>query len=94
MKGERFHIFFQTLLNKLKNWKEHYIPLNTMLGEIPFKVLLKFGFADMSIIEVARKEKAVILTDELNLYTDFCKYNPIIKFSYVKAVPLKEYLAA
>jgi len=94
IKNPKFHIYFAKVLDKLRNSKEHYINLETMLN-IEFQVFSKFGFTDMSIVEAAKEINAVILTDELNLYS-YCitKKIPIIKFSHIKNQHLQEQAVA
>ena len=74
IKEPKIHYYFNTIVNKLRSYKEEHISLERLLG-LEVKILMKFGFPDMSIIEVAKKMDAVILSDDLALclYANSCK---------------------
>lgn len=69
IKQPRISRFFVTVVDKLKNCKEEYIPLKRLLG-IKISTLVSYGFPDMSIIEAAKTMDAVVFTDDLVL----CSY--------------------
>ena len=85
IKEPKIHYYLKTVLDRLKNYKEEYISLERLLG-VKVEILAKYGFSDLSIIEVAKKIDAVILTDDMSLalYADTCRI-PSIKFGAVKA---------
>lgn len=58
--------YFETIVDRLKNCKEEHVSLDRLLG-LDIKILTRFGFPDMSVIEAAKKMDAVILTDEYAL---------------------------
>lgn len=91
--GQKFSDYFLSVIRHLRNYQEHYTELKKICGvDFNFKLLTKFGFADMSIIEAAKEMKAVILTDERPLYDMFFKSIPIIKFSHIKTESLQALL--
>lgn len=66
IKEPKIHHYISTVVSRLKNYKEEHISLESMLG-INLKLLVRFGFTDMSIFEVSKKNNAVILSDDLGL---------------------------
>lgn len=85
IKEPKIHYYLQTVLNKLKDYKEEHISLERLLS-IRVNILALYGFTDMSIIEGAKKIDAVILTDDigLGLYAD-SRNIPSIKFGALRA---------
>lgn len=85
IKKPEIDYFFKVVVDQLKSCKEESVSLERLLG-IKIEVLTNYGFPDMSIIEVAKKMGAVILTNEINLcgYANLsCVVN--INFSNIKA---------
>jgi predicted nucleic acid-binding protein len=66
IKEPQLSYYFKTVIDKLKNCKEEHIPLENLIG-VKIDILSRFGFTDISIIEVAQKIEAVILTDDIAL---------------------------
>jgi hypothetical protein len=85
IKNPKIHHFIMMVRDKLRQYKEEYVPLDKLL-DIEVKTIVIFGFPDMSIIEAASKIDAVILTDEINLcdHANF-KRIPNIRFSALRA---------
>lgn len=83
IKDPYFHIYFAKITDILRHYQEHHITLENLL-KIDFKLLSRFGFPDMSIVEVAKQIGAVVLTDEINLHEQLLyKKIPVMKFSYI-----------
>ncbi len=75
---------FQKMIEQLAKIFERSISLNKLLSNLG---LMKFGFTDMSIIELAKENKNenwVILTNEFELYRNFHEVVPMISFSQVE----------
>jgi len=85
IKEPRIQHFIATVRDRLKNYKEEQVSLGRLLNT-KVSVLALYGFADMSIIEVAKKIDAVVLTDDISLalYADSF-HIPSIKFGALKA---------
>ncbi|MGD1003654.1 MAG: hypothetical protein ABR884_03725 [Minisyncoccia bacterium] len=66
IKEPKMHYYLATIMDKLKSYQEEYIPLDRLLG-MGVRVIVLFGFPDMSIIEAARNINAVILTHDIRL---------------------------
>lgn len=67
--------------------EEEHTSKSILLGSP--KLLAAFGFADLSIIEAAKKLKAAVLTNEGALYDALCKANcPVINIDHVRAAAL------
>lgn len=66
IKEPQLSYYFKTVIDKLKNCKEEHFPLENLTG-VKINILSRFGFTDISIIEVAQKIEAVILTDDIDL---------------------------
>lgn len=94
IKDPKLHWYFKTLVDKLKLYKEGYIPLERLLG-IELKVLVRLGFPDISLVEVCKELKAVLLTDENGLYqyATSCKI-PAINFKSIRIANSMEAIPA
>jgi hypothetical protein len=88
IKEPKIHYYLQTVLNRLKSYKEEQVSLERLI-RVKVNILALYGFTDMSIIEGAKKINAVILTDDmgLGLYADTCKI-PSIKFGALRSYEL------
>jgi hypothetical protein len=62
---KRFVAYFDEMLRVITNVNEKYIPKN-ILVKIPS--LIKFGFTDLSIFELAKKENLPVVTDDFKLH--------------------------
>jgi len=78
----RLNDYFIKLIRKLENYKEHLIALKILLNSVG---IIEFGITDISLIEVAKQKKWLILTDDFNLYRAFEKEGFVIYFSRVVA---------
>ena len=78
----RMNSLFENIIQQLKKCQEEHIELEIILKN---GGVLKFGFTDISLIEVAKKKKWAILTDEFDLYRSYKKEVPIIYFSTMVA---------
>ncbi len=72
--------FLIKVINQLKSFKEQYINKEIIFNN---SEVIKFGFADISLIEAARELKSPILTDEVMFSKTF--YNIVINFSSIAA---------
>ncbi|GEM_PF-805142 len=88
IKPPKLHYYFMTLIDRLRNYKEENITLEKLL-EIKFTIIMRFGFPDISILEVAKSIGAVVLTDDfdLALYANKSRI-PNINFRTVRATDL------
>lgn len=80
IKPPRFRKYFETLKKQLGNIRENHVNLEILLRNVG---LITFGFTDLSLVELARKENHVILTDDWKLYGTYHEKVPIIKFTVV-----------
>lgn len=64
--GNKKSEFLKTLVSKLRSMDEKYIKLGELLKEV--ELFYKFGFTDLSIFELAKREKFVVLTDDHKLH--------------------------
>jgi len=62
----RLSHYFARKVERLKLHKEENIPLTDLLG-MDLKLLTRFGFTDMGIIDIAKKTGAVIFSDDMGL---------------------------
>ncbi len=60
---DKISSYFKVIIDKLSKFQEEHIPLKELIG-IDLKILVRFGFPDMSIIESSKKLRAIILTKE------------------------------
>jgi hypothetical protein len=69
--------YYKKLIEQLENYanNEKFIELKEILTN---KNLIQFGFTDISLVEIAKKEKWLILTDDGRLYRKFGEAIPII----------------
>jgi len=58
----RIYTYMKTLVEKFKNYLEGYIKLEALLKNE--ELLVKIGFTDMSIIELAKNIDCLVLTDD------------------------------
>jgi len=84
VKSPHFHIYLTKFLDKLRGFKELHFPLEKVLS-LNFRTIHDFGFTDISLVEIAKENNLVILTDEVNLHSYFHTQIPIIKFSHIKS---------
>lgn len=78
----RFNDYFIKVIERFKSCDEENVPLKVLLDT---EATLEFGFTDISLVEAARDNKALLLTDEDNLFGKYDGYIPITKFANVIA---------
>ena len=78
----RLRDYFTKLIKQLENYKEHLVPLKILLNS---GGIIEFGITDISLIEAAKQNKWLILTDDSGLYYKFAEYGFIIYFNTIVA---------
>lgn len=73
----RLHEYFTKLIKQLENCNEHFISLKILLNS---GGIIEFGITDISLIELAKEKKWLILTDDSKLYYKFAANKFIIYF--------------
>jgi len=76
----RFEAYFSRMLEQLERFKEHYVSMEILSKN---DAIIRFGFTDISLVEVAKSNKWVILTDEFQLKRTFSECLPIIYFTNI-----------
>lgn len=66
LKDPKLRAYQEILVYQLTKIKEKYIPLGILLNNT--EMFFKFGFTDLSIYELAKKEGYVVLTDDFKLH--------------------------
>ena len=61
----KLNSYFEVLIKELSNFKEEYIDENIILSNK--ESLIKFGFADCSIVEAAKRNSLTVLTTDFPL---------------------------
>jgi rRNA-processing protein FCF1 len=79
---DRLRDYFTKLIKQLENYKEHLIALKVLLNS---GGIIEFGVTDISLIEAAKQNKWLILTNDSNLYYRFAEYGFIIYFDTIVA---------
>ncbi len=75
--------YFIKLILELQKYKEDCIDLKVLLKN---GGVIKFGFTDISLVEVAEKKKWIVLTDDMQFYIAFNNTVPMISFNKVVAM--------
>lgn len=78
----RLKDYFTKLIKQLENCKEHLIALKILLNS---GGVIEFGITDISLIEAAKQNKWLILTNDSGLYYKFADYGFIIYFDTIVA---------
>lgn len=78
----RMKSLFSKIIQQLESCREEQVEMKIILKN---GGVLKFGFADISLVEVASKNKWIILTDEFELYSIYRENIPIMYFTNLVA---------
>ena len=81
----RMEDLFSKIIRQLEACGEEQVEMRIILKN---GGVLKFGFTDISLIEVATKNKWIILTDEFDLYRTYKESIPIIYFTNLVATEI------
>lgn len=64
--GDKKQAYFTMIVDKLKNFQEEHIPLSDLIG-LDLNAVIRFGFSDLGVIEVAKKLGAIVLSNDFNM---------------------------
>ena len=78
---ERLRNYFSKLIKQLENYKEDFIPLKILLNS---GGIVEFGITDISLIEIARQKKWLILTNDSPFYYQFVDLGFVINLDTIK----------
>jgi len=82
VKEPHFSAYFSKVVEQLQKCREETIELKVILKNGHTR-LIQFGFTDIALVELAKREKWAILTDEFDMYRIFSQIIPVINFSNV-----------
>jgi len=82
--GKCIIAYLKTVIDFLKSSLEEHQKIDC-LYDAQIEILGRYGFTDMTMFELAKKEKLPIITDDLNLHI-YASSNgvPVINFQHVK----------
>lgn len=79
---DRLGDYFMNLIKQLESYKEHLVALKILLNS---GGVVEFGITDISLIEAAKQNKWLILTDDSGLYYKFAEYGFVMYFNTIVA---------
>ena len=76
----RLRDYFVKLIKQLENYKEHLIGLKVLLNS---GGVVELGITDVSLVELAKQNKWLVLTDDSKLYYKFADYGFMMYFNTI-----------